>query len=135
MVFGVSTLGYIQTTQSLILDYDINIRSLKRRDEVFDAGALGNFSLAGFEMVRIEFNVRTSVRLLAFFTTWSLSILIANSVQTLDRHVMSYIITYYLPSGLFVVVSWFSFLIPPDIVPGKHSQIQPNLGRALLSPT
>ena len=31
---------------------------------------------------------------------------------------MSYIITYYLPSGLFVVVSWISFLIPPDIVPG-----------------
>lgn len=33
---------------------------------------------------------------------------------------MSYIITYYLPSGLFVVVSWISFLIPPDIVPGMH---------------
>ena len=33
---------------------------------------------------------------------------------------MSYIITYYLPSGLFVVVSWISFLIPPDIVPGKY---------------
>ncbi len=32
---------------------------------------------------------------------------------------MSYIITYYLPSGLFVVVSWISFLIPPDIVPGE----------------
>ena len=32
---------------------------------------------------------------------------------------MSYIITYYLPSGLFVVVSWISFLIPPDIVPGQ----------------
>ena len=34
---------------------------------------------------------------------------------------MSYIITYYLPSGLFVVVSWISHLIPPDIVPGKQS--------------
>ena len=33
---------------------------------------------------------------------------------------MSYIITYYLPSGLFVVVSWISFLIPPDIVPGMQ---------------
>ena len=38
--------------------------------------------------------------------------------QKLERHFMSYIITYYLPSGLFVVVSWISFLIPPDIVPG-----------------
>ena len=41
------------------------------------------------------------------------------SVQTLERHFTSYIITYYLPSGLFVVVSWISFLIPPDIVPGR----------------
>ena len=40
-------------------------------------------------------------------------------LQILERHVMSYIITYYLPSGLFVVVSWISFLIPPDIVPGQ----------------
>jgi hypothetical protein len=41
------------------------------------------------------------------------------NLQQLERHVMSYIITYYLPSGLFVVVSWISFLIPPDIVPGE----------------
>ena len=40
-------------------------------------------------------------------------------LQKLERHFMSYIITYYLPSGLFVVVSWISFLIPPDIVPGR----------------
>ena len=40
-------------------------------------------------------------------------------MQTLERHFTSYIITYYLPSGLFVVVSWISFLIPPDIVPGR----------------
>ena len=26
----------------------------------------------------------------------------------------------YLPSGLFVVVSWISFIVPPEIVPGKH---------------
>ena len=25
----------------------------------------------------------------------------------------------YLPSGLFVVVSWISFIVPPEIVPGK----------------
>jgi len=88
MVFDVSTLGYIQKTQSIILDYEIVIKDLKKSDRIFEAGALGNFSLAGFEM-------------------------------TLSRHVMSYIITYYLPSGLFVVVSWISFLIPPDIVPGR----------------
>ena len=52
-----------------------------------------------------------------FFLTLFSNILL---FQNLQRHVMSYIITYYLPSGLFVVVSWISFLIPPDIVPGMR---------------
>ena len=51
MVFDVSTLGYIQNTQSIILDYDIEIKELNKDDQIFEAGALGNFSLAGFEMV------------------------------------------------------------------------------------
>ena len=38
---------------------------------------------------------------------------------TLRRKVSHYIITYYLPSGMFVIVSWISFLVPPDIVPGR----------------
>ena len=53
MMFDVSTLGYIQKTQSIILDYDIKIKNLKTPDKIFDAGALGQFSLAGFEMVRL----------------------------------------------------------------------------------
>ena len=85
---------------------------------MLDYGQLGNFSLAGFEMV-------------------------------LTRYVSTYIITYYLPSGknatsiasidsmsskqpcphsdtlihphlgLFVIVSWISFLIPMDVIPGR----------------
>ena len=49
--------------------------------------------------------------------------LLSFTLQNLQRHVMSYIITYYLPSGLFVVVSWISHLIPPDIVPGISMSI------------
>ena len=30
-----------------------------------------------------------------------------------------YIVTYYLPSGLFVMVSWISFLVNPDVIPGS----------------
>ena len=74
--------------QSIILDYNIAIRTLREKDKIFLAGALGNYSLAGFEMI-------------------------------LDRHISHYIINYYLPSGLFVVVSWISFLVPADIIPGK----------------
>ena len=41
----------------------------------------------------------------------------------LKRHLLKYLIIYYLPSGLFVVVSWVSFLIPPDVVPGRMAML------------
>ena len=34
---------------------DVEIRNLRKKDKLFEAGALGNFSLAGFEMVRMVF--------------------------------------------------------------------------------
>lgn len=37
----------------------------------------------------------------------------------LTRNYMKYVFNYFLPSGLFVVVSWSSFLIPPENVPGR----------------
>ena len=74
--------------RSIVLDYEIKINQLAESDRIFVGGALGNYSLAGFEMI-------------------------------LHRHISHYIINYYLPSGLFVVVSWISFLVPADIIPGK----------------
>ena len=50
MLFRVSKLTFIQK-QSIILDYNIRIRDLPEIDRTFLAGALGNYSLAGFEMV------------------------------------------------------------------------------------
>ena len=44
---------------------------------------------------------------------------VAGFELTLQRKVSHYIITYYLPSGMFVIVSWISFLVPPEIVPGR----------------
>ena len=41
----------------------------------------------------------------------------------LSRHVLKYLYIYYLPSGLFVVVSWASFLIPPEVVPGRMAML------------
>ena len=54
MLFSVSTLGYIQTTQSIILDYQVTIDRLPRADTILEYGELGNFSLAGFQMVTIN---------------------------------------------------------------------------------
>ena len=103
-MFDVSTLGYIQKTQSIILDYEITIKNLRKTDQLFDAGALGNFSNAGFEMVKWKFS---KLLLTAFILdSWP------------SRNVLYH---HLLPSfGLFVVVSWISFLIPPDIVPGNQ---------------
>ena len=50
MIFDVSTLGYIQQSQSITLDYKITINNLSKQDKLFNGGALGNFSLAGFEL-------------------------------------------------------------------------------------
>jgi len=44
---------------------------------------------------------------------------IAGFEMTLVRNSAKYLYIYYLPSGLFVVVSWVSFLIPPEVVPGR----------------
>ena len=32
---------------------------------------------------------------------------------------MQYLVQVYLPSCMFVVVSWVSFLIKPEVVPGR----------------
>jgi len=80
--------GYVKSGSSVVLDYAVNIHQLSEDDQTLGYGELGNFSVAGFEMV-------------------------------LNRHISHYLITYYLPSGLFVVVSWISFVVPPDVIPGR----------------
>ena len=39
--------------------------------------------------------------------------------MVLTRKMSFYVITYYLPSGLFVLVSWISFLVNPEVIPGR----------------
>ena len=41
----------------------------------------------------------------------------------LVRNSQKYLYIYYLPSGLFVVVSWVGFLIPPEVVPGRMAML------------
>ena len=81
---------------------------------------LGLQKCFGFYGQNIEFSYKVCKRLLSF------------TLQNLQRHVMSYIITYYLPSGLFVVVSWISHLIPPDIVPGISMSIYASFLKVVL---
>ena len=50
MLFRIIQLTFIQK-QSIILDYNIKILNLLEKDKIFLSGALGNYSLAGFQMV------------------------------------------------------------------------------------
>ena len=43
--------GYVETSRSIVLDYDVSFSELKMSDRVLNYGPLGNYSLAGFEMV------------------------------------------------------------------------------------
>ena len=40
---------------------------------------------------------------------------VAGFEMVLTRKISFYVVTYYLPSGLFVVVSWISFLVNPEV--------------------
>jgi hypothetical protein len=55
---------------------------------------------------------------MSFFDFQSENHSLAGFEMILVRHISHYIINYYLPSGLFVVVSWISFLVPADVIPG-----------------
>ena len=41
----------------------------------------------------------------------------------LTRYYLQYILCYYIPSSVFVTGSWISFLIPPDVVPGRMAML------------
>ena len=43
--------GYGKTAHSVVLDYAVNVLQLKPEDQMLGYGELGNFSVAGFEMV------------------------------------------------------------------------------------
>ena len=45
---------------------------------------------------------------------------VAGFKLVLARKMSFYVVTYYLPSGLFVVVSWISFLVNPEVRPHRR---------------
>ena len=88
-----------------ILDYQINIDDL-RPDQTHYMALGMNYSVAGFQMVLH--------RKISFYIGKCSVILLMGKNCTL-----TFSVTYYLPSGLFVVVSWISFLVNPEVIPGR----------------
>ena len=42
---------YVKTANSVVLDYSVDVIQLDENDFLLDFGELGNFSVAGFEMI------------------------------------------------------------------------------------
>ena len=57
------------------------------------------------------------------YTALNMNYSVAGFQLVLTRKASFYVVTYYLPSGLFVVVSWISFLINPEV--GKSESYNP----------
>ena len=49
------------------------------------------------------------------YTALNMNYSVSGFQLVLSRKASFYIVTYYLPSGLFVIVSWISFLINPEV--------------------
>ena len=45
----------------------------------------------------------------------------------LQRKQMQFLVQVYLPSFMFVVTSWVSFLIKPEVVPGRYVSLSLSL--------
>ena len=41
----------------------------------------------------------------------------------LERYYFKYIWSYYIPSLIFIVISWISFVIPPEAIPGRMAML------------
>ena len=58
------------------------------------------------------------------YTVYTLVIQQMNWLPDIDfRHKLRYVVIYYLPTSLFVITSWASFLIPPEVVAGRMAML------------
>jgi len=93
-----NTFLYTVYQQNTNLDYDIEFTNATHKDSTYQDISRGLYLYDNGELGNLSltgFNVDIS------------------------RHYSKYLIVYYLPTGLFVVVSWTSFIIPPQVVAGR----------------
>ena len=101
----------------------INVRnSIKRFSYLhvvfkFHFANIGKLEMCSEKLCKHSYDIIWFYQPFSLFISGNYSV--AGFELTLRRKVSHYIITYYLPSGMFVIVSWISFLVPADIVPGR----------------
>ncbi len=103
-----------------ILEFDFSFADLPEEAKIqevrhVEAGRIRS-SLVSPSMLKIETG-RTSE--LGLDMHMSLQQSMAGFQIFLSRKINTYVLNYYVPSGLCVIVSWMSFFIPPDSVPAR----------------
>ena len=68
------------------------------------------------------------------YTALNMNYSVSGFQLVLSRKASFYIVTYYLPSGLFVIVSWISFLINPEVSNVFFSLPSSNLPGIIFKP-
>ena len=51
--------------------------------------------------------------------SWNNSVSTVGFKLRIERNYAKYVLSYYLPSFLIVILSWVSFAIPPEVIPGR----------------
>lgn len=71
--------------------------------------------------LKIKCNLISIIIIIIWFTLYLFSgnHSTARMIITMSREIRSHLVESYLPSTLFVIMSWGSFVVMPEIVPGR----------------
>ena len=127
MRFDETKKSYDPTKRNTILDYAVEINQLNEDDRyvLFNLKLLDDmfYNSSNYQHLTDQFLnfVIFFIRILRYGALGNFSI--TGIEISFIRHKFKYIYVYYLPSGLFVIVSWVSFLIPPEVIPGRMAML------------
>ena len=87
---------------------------------IFNLVELAELTMEGTDTnLEYIYNIEAFSENITYVDWWNLTYSVVGFHLKLERHYAQYLLSYYFPSLIFVAVSWISFTIPPDIVPGR----------------
>ena len=111
MTFLLAGLDQDLARQNILLEY-MRVTQLQAPDDIFTWREIGNYSISGF---------RSQIHICIYnFSSDTASF---PSRLEMKRRSFKFFFNNYIPCAMFVVVSWVSFLIPPDLIPGRSSRL------------
>ena len=119
-----SLFRFVKTSNSVVLDYHVSIIPLENADRILSYGELGNFSVAGFEMVlerHLSHYLITYYLPSGRYQQYHLSHKITRSNWILQD--CSWLCpgsaSWWVSNSLIYLLLKLSLKVPPDIIPGR----------------